>query len=135
MAVSKHYTTMGNKCDRMETAIYDFYSMCKSFKVSFTEFLELKTRKVHDNPDQKGLTPYYKGYLRGVDDALFKRLQKEWVEWKLYYTNKRGNVIYVSKWQQLPKYIQKGGNFNGNHFWNGTIKPFGNNPSKGVGNE
>ena len=141
---SKHYTTQYNKCSRVESAIYDVYSSCRIFQPCFNDFLGLKKKRIHEHPDLKGLTSYNIGYLIGIESCLFHTLQKEWVEWMMYYTNKNGKVIHVRKWQRLPKYIKDNGNFNGNFFWKRNergkarrlprvFKPFGNNPSNGVG--
>lgn len=137
--VSKHYTTQGNHCDKVEQAIQDCFRRTITYQLSFDEYLA-EAKKTHEHPSRVGLTDYYKGYLHGVSTTLFHHIQRDCLEWMMYYTNKNGKVVYVKKWERLPKYIKYSGNFNGNHFWKnvkgrkrtGPPKPFGNCPSNGV---
>ncbi len=140
MPVSKRQTTLYNKADRVEQAIRDCFQRTITYHASFDQYLEW-SKKTYEHPDRKGLTSYYVGYLHGVSSTLFDHIQRDCVEWMMYYTNRRGRVVYVRRWERLPAYIKDSGNFNGNHFWKnkrghkrtGNPKPFGNSPSKGVG--
>ncbi len=138
--VSKHYTTQGNKCDRVEQAIFDLFRRTITYQASFDQYLEW-SKKVNEHPDRAGLTSHYTGYLHGVSSTLFRHIQGDCLEWMMYYTNRNNRVVYVRRWERLPQYIKNSGNFNGNHFWKnkrgvkriGNPRPFGNSPSKGVG--
>lgn len=134
--------TQFNKYIRVESALYSLYRQAKTFQMSLDELLKIKEEKINNHPDKKGLTSYYIGKLRGIDDCLFSQIQTEWTEWKMYYTNKVGRVVYTKKWEKIPEYIKDNGKFNGNHFWKMTDlqkkrkedpKPFGNQPSIGAG--
>lgn len=131
--MSKYHTTQFNHLDELKRNLYHVYQRAYEWKWSTDKLFALRKKMVYDNPSYSKLNQINIASLSGADSALFHNIQRNLVEWNLYYTNKNGKVIYVKKWQKLPKYIRDNGKFNGNHFWKRTTKPWGTNPSVGAG--
>ena len=139
--MTKYSTTQYNKFKRIESVIYDVYRQAKTWQHSLEELMEAQ-KKYLNHPEKEALPQYYQGKLSGIADVFFGIIQTKELKWLMYYTNRADRVVYVKKWEHLPKYIRNNGNFNGNHFWKNPIKltdgrgfihrPFGNNPSKGT---
>lgn len=131
--MSKYHTTQFNHLDKLKGNLYSIYQRAQREKWNTVTLFARRKAMVYDSPSYKKINQINMASLSGADSALFNNIQRNLVEWKIYYTNKNGKVVYVKQWQELPKYIRDNGNFNGNHFWNETNLPWGDHPSVGRG--
>lgn len=125
MTSSKWVTTQYNHFQTAKAVLLDSYRHAKIFHMTCNEFVTERSAKVYETNSYKRLSQYYKGKLSGISDTLFEQIQTELVEWKHYYKNRAGRIVYVSRWEKMPKYIREGNLFSSNHFWKGTTKPWG----------
>ncbi len=134
MTISKRQTTQYNHFCKVKSSLYELFSRTKTFQLSFPEYLELKNKMYFDHPSLPKLPAYYRGYLEGIEETLFHRIQTEEVQWLHYYTNEEGNTIYKNKWGYIPREIRLNkGLVKSNHFWKNprdinNPKPWGDTP-------
>jgi len=141
--MSRHYDVQIKNMDRLKGRLMQIHRNAHQGETPLQDLLNKKSAYIYDSPEWERLTSRSQAIVNGYASALFDNIQANLTRWMLYYTNKNNKVVYVTKWQRLPKYIRDNGNFNGNHFWipakgikrdrNKGPQPFGSTPSTGVG--
>lgn len=110
-----------NKLQDLRQELLSIHSTTRYFHRSCKEHCD----KVHVFWKKEELTKAtreQRGYLRGLNEALFWDIQTNLVVWRQVYTNRSGNVVRAKSWIDLPEYEKKKHRENrgysiGQHVW------------------
>lgn len=107
-----------NAISRFKGIIRSNVSQAKSFKLTHDQLLDLRNRKLFQDPQYKRLPRWAKAELSGYEEALFDGL---WalVEWRLFLDGRYVNDkdIPLGRWADVEKN-------KGQHFWKDSDRPY-----------
>jgi hypothetical protein len=80
---------------------------------NFQYFNSQQVNIVFDHYLYCDLSDYYRGLLNGIKDTYFKVIQDFFVEWKSYYKNNKGQIVFVEPFTDsiIPSEVKEA------HFW------------------
>lgn len=129
--MSKYAGTEYRRSQRVISRLQSIYSSVIAYRLPHTSLLE-KLAELYQSSDYKRLTPYYRGYVAGLQSGLDADISRNHLVWMLGPSTGPTHNTHTDPWDdEMSRLCRLPGQLYGAHFWTDddgkpcTDRPFG----------